>query len=182
MADLPEGLLDDVKEYLNITWQDDKTDKKITGYINRGMKRLQDIAGASLDFTAEDLPRALLLDYCRYANSQALEVFEKNFEAELLDLHLSTQAPIVDSLTITAKIYDTAIAFLAVAPKPDDGNSYVYRVGVGLTTPSRLDTCIDGFTVWDGGSISVTSGQEILIVEVNDEYGAERAGTVVVGK
>ncbi len=26
--DLPDGLLDDVKNYLNITWDDDATDKK----------------------------------------------------------------------------------------------------------------------------------------------------------
>ncbi len=82
-------LLDDIKDYLGISWQDEKTDKRVTGYINRGMARLQQIAGApSLDFTAEDLPRALLFDYCRYANSQALEVFETNFQAELMELNL----------------------------------------------------------------------------------------------
>ena len=85
------ALLSDVKDYLNITWQDERTDKEITGYINRGMKRLQDIAGASLDFEAEDLPRSLLFDYCRYANSQALEVFEINFQSELLELNLRYQ-------------------------------------------------------------------------------------------
>jgi hypothetical protein len=84
-------LLSDVKDYLNITWQDEKTDQKITGYINRGMARLQFIAGAPLDFTAENLPRALLFDYCRYANSQALEVFETNFQSELLELNLMNQ-------------------------------------------------------------------------------------------
>jgi len=83
------ALLSDVKDYLNITWQDEKTDKKITGYINRGMARLQFIAGASLDFEKEDLSRSLLLDYCRYANSQALEVFEINFQSELLELNLT---------------------------------------------------------------------------------------------
>ena len=88
---MPEGLLDDIKDYLSITWQDDKTDARITGFINRGMRRLQDIAGADLDFSAEDLPRMLLFDYCRYANSQALEVFEKNFASELLELNLQEQ-------------------------------------------------------------------------------------------
>lgn len=85
---MPDGLLDDIKDYLSITWQDAKTDARITGFINRGMRRLQDIAGATLDFVVEDLPRMLLFDYCRYANSQALEVFEKNFSAELLELNL----------------------------------------------------------------------------------------------
>ena len=183
MADLPEGLLDAVKEYLKITWQDAATDAEVTGYINRGMARLQQIAGAPLDFVKEDQPRFLLLDYCRYARSQALEVFEKNFEAELLDLNLSTQAPVIESLTIVAKIYDTTFASLAIAPAPDDGDSYVYQVGTGLTLPQRLDTCTPGDTwmAWDGVSpIPAASGQQILLVEINGEYGAERAGTVTV--
>ena len=88
---MPEGMLNEVKSYLHITWQDAATDSNLTGMIDRGMARLQDIAGATLDFTAEDLPRSLLLDYCRYANSHALEVFEKNFGAELMSLHIKAQ-------------------------------------------------------------------------------------------
>ena len=182
MANLPEGLLDTVKVYLKITWQDSATDAEVTGYINRGMKRLQQIAGASLDFAVEDQPRTLLLDYCRYARSQALEVFEKNFEAELLDLNLSTQAPIIDSLVVMAVLNSSGSYDMAVAPKPDDSNSYVYQVGTGLTLPKRLDTCVPSsiWTAWDGESISATTGQQIMIVEINDDYSAERAGTVTV--
>lgn len=182
MADLPEGLLAAVESYLKITWQDDATDAEITGYIKRGMTRLQEIAGAPLDFTADDQDYyQLLLDYCRYARSQALEVFEKNFEAELLDLNLRTQAPVIDSLTIIAKIYDATLASLDVAPAPDGGDGYVYQVGSGLTFPKRLDACVPGaiWTAWDGFSpIPATSGQQIMVVEINDEYGAERAGAV----
>lgn len=86
-------LLQDVKDYLHITWQDEKTDKNLTGMIKRGMARLTNVAGVpTLDFTVEDFPRQLLLDYCRYANSQALEMFEINFSSELLSLHLENQA------------------------------------------------------------------------------------------
>ena len=88
-----EPILIDVKDYLNITWDDEKTDKNLIGIIKRGMVRLQDIAGVpTLDFTEESQHRALLFDYCRYANSNALEMFEKNFVGELLDLHLEHQA------------------------------------------------------------------------------------------
>jgi hypothetical protein len=184
MVDLPEGLLAAVKSYLKITWQDDATDAEVTGYIKRGMTRLQEIAGASLDFTADDQDYyQLLLDYCRYARSQALEVFEKNFEAELLDLNLSMQAPVIDSLTVIAVPDSSGGYDVTVVPSLDDGDGYVYQVGAGLTLPKRLDTCAPGaaWTVWDGVSpISVTSGQQILVVEINGEYGAERAGTVTV--
>lgn len=183
MADLPSGLLDTVKSYLNITWQDTATDEKITGYINRGMARLQQIAGASLDFTKEDQPRSLLLDYCRYANSQALEVFEKNFEAELLDLNLSTQAPVVDSLTVLLTAVSDSTVSVKAVPAPDTGNGYVYQVGTGLALPGRLDVCLPGagWTEWDGVSdITAASGQEVLLVEINRDYEAERAGKAAV--
>lgn len=183
MANLPDELLDAVKAYLKITWQDEATDTEITGYINRGMTRLQHIAGASLDFTVEDQPRALLLDYCRYARSQALEVFEKNFQAELLDLNLTTQAPVIDSLIVMVKPDSTGGYDVTVAPGADEGDAYVYQIGSDLTLPKRLDSCIPGnaWTAWDGVSpITAVSGQLIMVVEVNNEYGAERAGTVTV--
>lgn len=184
MADLPEGLLDAVKSYLIITWQDAATDAKVTGYISRGMARLQKIAGAStLDFTEEGQPRALLFDYCRYANSQALEVFEKNFEAELLDLNLSTQAPVIESLTVQLTVTSDSTVSAKIAPAPDYGNGYVYQVGTGLTEPGRIDVCIpgDAWTEWDGSSdITAAAGQEVLIVEINGDYEAERAGKATV--
>ena len=37
---MPEGLLNDVKNYLDISWEDDNTDSKVTGIIERGMKYL----------------------------------------------------------------------------------------------------------------------------------------------
>jgi hypothetical protein len=85
-----QQMLLDVKSYLKITWTDVNTETNLTGMINRGKARLQEIAGASLDFTVEDQPRSLLFDYCRYANSHALEMFEKNFAAELMSLHLTS--------------------------------------------------------------------------------------------
>lgn len=176
-----ETMLEDIKDYLGITWQDDKTDKRITGYIKRGMKRLQNIAGASLDFMIEDLPRSLLFDYCRYANSQALEVFETNFEADLNDLYLRTQAVIIDDLTVLLTVSDNGVS-AKITPEADDENSYVYKSGTNLTVPERMDLCIpgDGWTAWSGENISATAGSEIMIVEINSEFQAERAGKAVV--
>ena len=38
---MPAELLKDIKDYLNITWEDERTDKNITGMIKRGMTYLQ---------------------------------------------------------------------------------------------------------------------------------------------
>ena len=37
---LPEGLLSDVKNYLNITWDDEATDAKISGLIASGTSNM----------------------------------------------------------------------------------------------------------------------------------------------
>ena len=96
-------LLEDVKNYLDITWTDASSDTKLTGIICRGMARLQDIAGVSLDFTVEDSPRALLFAYCFYARSNALDEFQTNYLHELLSLqqreevkaYVESQIPVV---------------------------------------------------------------------------------------
>jgi hypothetical protein len=81
-------LLADVKNYLDITWTDADSDAKVSGMIARGEAYLDEVAGTSLDYSAEDLPRALLFDYIRYARAAALDDFAKNYVAELLTLQL----------------------------------------------------------------------------------------------
>ena len=83
---LPDGLLAAVKNYLDITWDDPDGDKKLSGIILRGMRRLDKVAGENLDYSIEDTPRELLMDYCRYGRSNALDEFEKNYLSMLLDL------------------------------------------------------------------------------------------------
>ena len=88
---MPGGLLDDVKIYLDITWNDDTTDMKLIGIIERGMRYLDKIAGAELDYGVEDKPKELLLDYCRYVRSNALEMYQANYLSELLSLQMYTE-------------------------------------------------------------------------------------------
>ena len=85
------GLLDAVKNYLDITWHDPEGDIKLSGIIARGMKYLNNIAGAELDYTIEDLPRGLLFDYCRYVRSNALDEFQINYQHELLALQIQQE-------------------------------------------------------------------------------------------
>lgn len=79
-------LLDDLKNYLDITWEDSQTDLKLGGMIERGKKYLNKVAGKELDFDVEDKPKELLFDYCRYVRSNALEMFQQNYLHELLSL------------------------------------------------------------------------------------------------
>lgn len=90
---MDEDLLESIKLELGITWKDDNTDKKIIGFINKGKSYLMDIAGVDeIDFTKEGLARSLLFDYCRYRNSNAIELFEENFRGQLVRLNNKYQA------------------------------------------------------------------------------------------
>ena len=89
MADrnsLPEGLLEDVENYLPITWRDGDTDKRISGLIAAGMVYLDGKLGAQADYTQDGLPRTLLMEYVRYARDYALDVFENNYMSMILDM------------------------------------------------------------------------------------------------
>ena len=83
---LPEELLSDVKNYLNITWADDATDTKVSGLIASGMVYLNAKYGEEADYTADGMPRTLLMEYVRYARDSALDVFENNYQALLLGM------------------------------------------------------------------------------------------------
>lgn len=81
---LPEGLLEDVKDYLNITWEDEATDREISGFIASAAVYLDDKAGAALDYRRAGYGRTLLMEYVRYARDRALDVFENNYRHLLL--------------------------------------------------------------------------------------------------
>ena len=83
---LPEGLLADVKNWLDITWEDDATDAKVSGLIASGMVYLDGKLGEAGDYTRDGLPRTLLLEYCRYGRDSALDVFENNYQSMILDM------------------------------------------------------------------------------------------------
>lgn len=79
-------MLEEVKNYLKITWNDE--DANLLSIIERGKHNLEDLTGTTLNFELEEQAKSLLLDYCRYAYNNALEYFEENFHKEILRLQL----------------------------------------------------------------------------------------------
>lgn len=94
MEALPEGLLEGARNYLDITWADPDGDSKLSGIIARGIKYINSVAGADLDYTVEDKPRELLFDYCRYVRSNALNDFQDNYLHELLSLQIAQEVKV----------------------------------------------------------------------------------------
>ena len=81
---VPAALLADVKNYLNITWDDVATDAKISGLIASAAAYLDSKLGGQPDYEADGMPRTLLMEYVRYARDSALDVFENNYLALIL--------------------------------------------------------------------------------------------------
>lgn len=81
---LPAELVEDVKVYLGITWQDDATDRRIGGLIGAGMAYIDSKYGGEADYDSDGLPRSLLFEYVRYARDSALDVFENNYASMIL--------------------------------------------------------------------------------------------------
>jgi len=79
--------LETLKNYLDVTWQDEATDTKLSGILVRAENVLNSYAGAELDFSDENTAESqLLLDCCRYIYNHALEDFKRNFADELWNL------------------------------------------------------------------------------------------------
>ena len=84
---LPAQLLEDAKNYLDMTWADDAGEQKLSGILARGMAYLNRIAGENLNYGTEGQPRKLLCDYARYDLSGATQDFASDFLLELNTLN-----------------------------------------------------------------------------------------------
>ncbi len=92
-----DALLSDALNYLDITWDDIDTNRKVSGILARGMAFLDGVAGSPQDYTAEALPRALLFDYARYARENALSDFTDHYLTELNSLRIYNDAQAAES-------------------------------------------------------------------------------------
>lgn len=83
-ASLPEGLLSDIKDYLQITWNDPAANDRVINMIASGMVYINTKLGIQADYTLDSLPRTLLFEYVRYMRDGALDVFENNYLSIIL--------------------------------------------------------------------------------------------------
>lgn len=80
------ALLDEVKNYLDITWTDTDSDLKLKGIIERGQNFLNKKTNSNLDHETESRAKELLLEYCRFARNGVLNEFEIAYLPMLKDL------------------------------------------------------------------------------------------------
>jgi len=90
----------------------------------------------------------------------------------------------IEALTVTSAAgATTGKTAITVTPALTEGNSYMYKTAASVTIPELYDVCnvAAGYTAWNGtADITATTGNEILIVEVDASYNAIKAGKATV--
>lgn len=81
-------LLDEVKNYLDITWEDALGDQKLMGMVQRGMAAIKGKIG-ECDFFGETQEKALLFDYVMYARAGEIAAFWDNYKSEIISLQIN---------------------------------------------------------------------------------------------
>ncbi|HBG3259002.1 TPA: hypothetical protein KP562_003246 [Clostridioides difficile] len=98
---------------------------------------------------------------------------------------IGEEAPPVESLKVltinSVAGTSTGNTKITVAPTLESGNSYKYKTGVNVAVPTLDTDCSVGYTAWDGTEeITATKGNKILIVEVNANNKAKKAGITTI--
>ena len=86
--DKDKKLLSDIKNYLDITWDDTLGDQKYMGMVQRGMAAIKEKIG-ECNFYEETQERALLFDYVMYARAGEIPQFWANYKEEILSLQIA---------------------------------------------------------------------------------------------
>lgn len=81
-----DELLQEIKDYLRITWTDATEDNRLRKTIERVSARISQLAGVPFTFEKEDSAKQLLFDGVRYAHNNSFEYFQENFISEIQSL------------------------------------------------------------------------------------------------
>lgn len=101
------------------------------------------------------------------------------------DLDIVSELPkTLENLTVTSVAgTTTGYTKITVVPSVTYGNTYMYKVDTNVSLPNYGDVISTGYTAWNGSDeISATAGNKILMVEVDSNSKAVKAGitTIVV--
>ncbi len=88
----------------------------------------------------------------------------------------------LESLTVKSEAGETqGNTKITVTPTKAEGNSYKYKVASNPTIPTYNQVCTSGYTNWNGtDEITATTGQKIVIVEVDSDNKAKKGGQATV--
>lgn len=82
---MDKRLLQELKEHLNITWDEEETNRKLERIINDAILTLNWKLGANIDYS-EGQEHNLFLNYCMYAYNNCTNEFDSNYFNEIMQL------------------------------------------------------------------------------------------------
>ncbi len=92
MIAVSAGLLAEVKNWLDITWDDTDADAKLEGQIRRGIAYISSKTGVEPSAFDGDDPneraKELLFNYVLYDRSGAVNEFKKNYRSDIIGLRI----------------------------------------------------------------------------------------------
>lgn len=77
--------LQELKEHLNITWDEEETNRKLERIINDAILTLNWKLGANIAYS-EGQEHNLFLNYCMYAYNNCTNEFDSNYFNEIMQL------------------------------------------------------------------------------------------------
>lgn len=81
-----EQILLKVQNELDITFEDERSKEKIAHTLERGDAYLKEKYGKAIDYEKDLIAFEMLIAYCRYARSGAIEQFKHDFLTDLTQL------------------------------------------------------------------------------------------------
>lgn len=79
-------MLDELKSYLDFTWDDEDRERKIESYMKSSIQYLNEVAGTKIDFDTDLVARELLFNRVLYLDSKALPDFNENYSDMMNEL------------------------------------------------------------------------------------------------
>jgi hypothetical protein len=183
---LPDGVLAAVKNYLDITWADNAGDTKLSGIAARGMSYIDGVAGSAMDYTIEGKPLELLLDYVRYARSNALDEFQSNYLHELLSLQHAQMvaegiaAASLSALTIGSLILTPVFAAGTYEYTATTANASDVITATAAKITAEILITVNDVAVENGEAVTWDEGDNIIRISVT--YGAVELTYLIVVK
>ena len=89
--------LSDVKNYLNITYEDEDIDTKLSGILSRADSHIRKVTAVSAEEELNPDEEQLILDCCRYIFNDAFEDFDNNFMPTINGCRAARQVAAMES-------------------------------------------------------------------------------------
>ena len=126
------SMLDDLKLTLDVTWQDDETDKKLQRLLDRSIFEINEYAGEPVNYDKDLFARQLVLDLARYIWNNVKEEFKDNFGQELIQIRTRYQVKRKngDSESGTVKYLGHIDSLTELSVTANKGDFYIANAGV----------------------------------------------------